>query len=98
MNRSSLSRRVGRALALLVLGGSATAAVAADLTVSAAASLTNALKEVGPLFEAAHPGTKVLFNFGASGALLQQIAKGGAPELRRVGLPGDPDDTHSRYI
>jgi len=26
------------------------------------------------------------------------LAKGGAPELRRVGLPGDPDDTHSRYI
>ncbi len=21
-----------------------------------------------------------------------------SPELRRVGLPGDPDDTHSRYI
>ncbi|HEY6510877.1 MAG TPA: molybdate ABC transporter substrate-binding protein, partial [Burkholderiaceae bacterium] len=29
-----------------------------------------------PLFEAATPGTKVLYNFGASGALLQQIAKG----------------------
>ena len=26
------------------------------------------------------------------------LAKGEAPELRRVGLPGDPDDTHSRYI
>jgi exodeoxyribonuclease-3 len=26
------------------------------------------------------------------------LAKGGAPELRRVGLPGGPDDTHSRYI
>src|SRR5438552_12337215 len=26
------------------------------------------------------------------------LAKGDAPELRRVGLPGDPDDTHSRYI
>jgi len=25
------------------------------------------------------------------------LAKGDAPELRRVGLPGDPDDTHSRY-
>ena len=54
-------------------------AAAADLTVSAAASLTNAFKDIGPMFEAANPGTKVLFNFGASGALLQQIAKGGAP-------------------
>ena len=26
------------------------------------------------------------------------LAKGEAPQLRRVGLPGDPDDTHSRYI
>ena len=26
------------------------------------------------------------------------LAKGDAPELRRVGLPGDPDDSHSRYI
>src|SRR5207253_1854339 len=26
------------------------------------------------------------------------LAKDGSPELRRVGLPGDPDDTHSRYI
>src|SRR5262245_11433390 len=54
-------------------------AVAADLTVSAAASLTNAFKDLGPMFEAANPGTKVVFNFGSSGALLQQIAKGGAP-------------------
>ena len=26
------------------------------------------------------------------------LTPGGAPTLRRVGLPGDPDDTHSRYI
>jgi exodeoxyribonuclease III len=26
------------------------------------------------------------------------LALGEAPKLRRVGLPGDPDDTHSRYI
>ncbi|HEX5682847.1 MAG TPA: molybdate ABC transporter substrate-binding protein [Ideonella sp.] len=51
-------------------------AAAADLTVSAAASLTNAFRELAPLFESTHPGTKVQFNFGASGALLQQMAKG----------------------
>jgi molybdate transport system substrate-binding protein len=83
MDRSSSTRSAGRcirsALALVVLAASATAAAAADLTVSAAASLANAFKELGPLFEAAHPGTKVLLNFGASGALLQQIVKGGAP-------------------
>jgi exodeoxyribonuclease-3 len=26
------------------------------------------------------------------------LARGDSPELRRVGLPGDPDDSHSRYI
>jgi len=26
------------------------------------------------------------------------LARGATPELHRVGLPGDPDDTHSRYI
>ena len=26
------------------------------------------------------------------------LSRGDTPELRRVGLPGDPDDTHSRYI
>ena len=26
------------------------------------------------------------------------LAKGRTPKLRRVGLPGDPDDSHSRYI
>jgi molybdate transport system substrate-binding protein len=68
-----------RRLALLLLAIAGFAAQAADLTVSAAASLTNAFRDLAPLFEAAHPGTKVLYNFGASGALLQQIAKGGAP-------------------
>jgi molybdate transport system substrate-binding protein len=49
---------------------------AAELTVSAAASLTNAFRDLAPLFEAGHPGTRVLCNFAASGALLQQLARG----------------------
>ncbi len=50
--------------------------MAADLVVSAAASLTNAFTDIGQAFERMHPATKVLFNFGGSGQLLQQIAKG----------------------
>ncbi|AXA91296.1 molybdate ABC transporter substrate-binding protein [Massilia sp. YMA4] len=49
---------------------------AADLTVSAAASLSNAFKELAQAFEAANPGDKVLLNFAASDPLVQQIAKG----------------------
>ncbi|MBS0321413.1 MAG: molybdate ABC transporter substrate-binding protein [Proteobacteria bacterium] len=56
-------------------------ASAADLTVSAAASLTNAFRDLGPVFEATHPGTHVQFNFAASGALLQQIAKGAPADV-----------------
>jgi len=52
------------------------AAAAQQITVSAAASLTDAFKEIGPRFEAARAGSTVRFNFAASGVLLQQIAQG----------------------
>ncbi len=51
---------------------------AEEITVSAAASLTNAMTKAGQSFENANPGIKVIFNFAASDALLQQI-KQGAP-------------------
>jgi molybdate transport system substrate-binding protein len=51
-------------------------AMAQQITVSAAASLTDAFKELGPRFEAGKPGATVRFNFAASGALLQQISQG----------------------
>lgn len=70
-----MNRFVALAAGVIALWA-ATAASAAELTVSAAASLTNAFKDIGAAYEARHPGTKVLFNFAASGALLQQIAKG----------------------
>ena len=60
----------------LMLAAASLAAHSADVTVSAAASLSNAFKEMGPAFEAANPGTKLLFNFAASDALLAQISKG----------------------
>lgn len=59
------------ALALLC----AARAPAADLTVHAAASLTDALKELAPVYERAS-GDKLFFNFGASSALARQIQEG----------------------
>ena len=65
------------ALALMpVLAAMGGTAAAADITVSAAASLTNAFKEIGAAYEKDHPDDKVLFNFAASDPLVQQIAKG----------------------
>jgi molybdate transport system substrate-binding protein len=52
------------------------AAMAADLVVSAAASLTNAFTDIGKEYEKANPGTRVLFNFAGSGQLLQQLSRG----------------------
>ncbi|MFL6658677.1 MAG: molybdate ABC transporter substrate-binding protein [Massilia sp.] len=65
-----------RTITALSLTLCAAYASAGEVTVSAAASLTDAFKEIAQTFEAAHPTTKISLNFGASGALLQQIAKG----------------------
>ena len=70
-----------RCLGVVLMASSCAAAHAADLTVSAAASLTNALRELGPAFEAQNPGTQVVFNFAASDALLAQIAKGAPADV-----------------
>ena len=68
------------AVARMVLATAALAwplcAVSAELLVSAASSLTNALRDIAPAFEAAMPGTKLEFNFAATDILLTQIAKG----------------------
>jgi len=48
------------------------------VTVFAAASLTEVFAKIGDDFEAAYPGTTVVFNFGASSTLAQQVG-GGAP-------------------
>jgi molybdate transport system substrate-binding protein len=69
-------RRLARTITALSLAFSAAFASAGEVTVSAAASLTDAFKEIARQYEAAHPNTTVALNFGASGALLQQIAKG----------------------
>ena len=49
---------------------------ARELTVSAASSLTEAFREIGDRYQTTRPGVRVRLNFGASGALLQQIVHG----------------------
>lgn len=49
---------------------------AAELTVAAAASLTNVLTEIGTSYQKSHSNTKINFNFGSSGTLQTQIAQG----------------------
>jgi molybdate transport system substrate-binding protein len=54
------------------------AKLSGTITVSAAASLTEAFTKMGADFQNANPGTTVTFNFAASSALVTQI-QGGAP-------------------
>jgi molybdate transport system substrate-binding protein len=49
---------------------------AKTITVSAAASLTDAFNKIGQDFSAANPGTEVRFNFDSSSTLAKQITEG----------------------
>ncbi|CAM3934054.1 molybdate ABC transporter substrate-binding protein [Geobacillus stearothermophilus] len=52
-----------------------------ELTVSAAASLQEALEEAKTAFERKHPNIRIQYNFGASGALQKQISEGAPVDL-----------------
>ncbi|WP_449620939.1 molybdate ABC transporter substrate-binding protein [Robertmurraya sp. Marseille-Q9965] len=54
---------------------------AVELTVSAAASLQDALTEITTSFNKKYPDIKINYNFGASGALQQQISQGAPVDL-----------------
>jgi len=69
---------------------------AAELVVSAATSLTNALREIGANFGRASPGDQLTFNFAASDVLLTQIARGAPAEHRKCGLAALADASYRR--
>ena len=73
MHTTLFIRRATAAVAALALSASLHAQA---LTVSAAASLTQAFQAIGQAYEKAHPGSKITFNFAASGPLLAQIQQG----------------------
>ena len=63
-------------LTLACVGLLAAPAKAAEMTISGAASLTNAFTELKGLFEKQHPGLTAHVNFAASNPLLKQIQEG----------------------
>lgn len=67
----------------LAITPSAPAAPAAttELTVFAAASLTDAFNEIGKNFEAANPGVKLTFNYAGSQQLAQQLGQGAPADV-----------------
>ena len=61
--------------------GSSTSGASGAITVFAAASLKEAFTTIGQQFEAANPGAKVTFNFGASSTLATQITQGAPADV-----------------
>ena len=56
-------------------------AVTGTINVFAASSLQEAFTKLGSQFEAAHPGTKVVFSFGPSSGLATQIGQGAPADV-----------------
>jgi len=75
------------ALALLAASLFVTPALAADITVFAAASLTDALNEIGRAYEA-RTGDHIVFSFAASSVLARQIESSAGADMF---LSADPD-------
>lgn len=67
----SLIRRASAVLAL-----SCGLAQAGEVTISAASSLANVFQDIARSYETEYVDARVMLNFGGSGGLLQQIAKG----------------------
>lgn len=59
----------------------ASSVLAGTITVSAASSLSEVFKEISHQFEMQNPSIKVALNFGASGALLQQMTNGAPVDI-----------------
>lgn len=74
-------------LLLLIHSPSYTQEKEKEITISAASSLTDVLKELRASFKR-KTGTKAVFNFGSSGSLYQQIEKGAPVD---VFISADPD-------
>jgi molybdate transport system substrate-binding protein len=61
------------------------------LLISAAASLKEVMEEIKPLYQKSHSDVNLTFNFGASGALLQQIQQGAPADIFISAAKGQMD-------
>ncbi|MBI3595319.1 MAG: molybdate ABC transporter substrate-binding protein [Nitrospirae bacterium] len=71
---------------------------AGEMTISAAASLTDALQEIGMVFLEQHPEHHVYFNFSASGPLMRQIEQGAPVDLFISASPNEMNELESRGL
>jgi len=73
-------------------------AAQSELLVSGAISLRESLQRIGALFEQRHPGVKVVFNFGASGVLQQQIERGAPVDVFVSAAPKQMDNLQAKGL
>jgi molybdate transport system substrate-binding protein len=68
------------------------------VTVSAAISLKDSLDEIGKIYEKAHPGAKISFNYGGSGTLQRQIEQGAPVDIFFSAAEKQMDDLQSKDL
>ena len=81
---NDLKKIVALAMVMMIVFGLGTASAEGaktEITVFAAASLTESLTEIKALYEAANPEIELIFNFDSSGTLKTQIQEGAACDL-----------------
>lgn len=87
--------RPGRPLAA---PSTTSAAKPVTITVSAAASLQDALDAIASQFQAAHPSITVDYNFGSSGALQRQIEQGAPADIFFSAAPPQMDALSAKEL
>jgi molybdate transport system substrate-binding protein len=75
----------------ILLAGCGRGGASGAVTVSVAASLQNAMGEIAQSYQQSHPGVRVTFNFGGSGALAQQIERGAPADVFLAASPKPMD-------
>lgn len=83
---------------LLAVFSTTVAGAEEELIVSAAASLNNAFTDVAKKFQSKNPGTRIVCNFAASGALLQQIDKGAPADVFASADQKTMDDAQAKKL
>ncbi|MFI5304713.1 MAG: molybdate ABC transporter substrate-binding protein [Nitrospiria bacterium] len=73
-------------------------ALAGELIVSAAASLSDALGEIGKTFKSKHPMDRLFFNWGASGILMRQIEQGAPADVFISASPNEMNELESKNL
>lgn len=68
------------------------------LTVSAAASLTDAMQEIGAVYQRQHPDVTLRNNFGSSGMLAQEIEHGAPVDVFLSAAAKPMDDLEARGL